>query len=171
MSIHYGNRQFPVEVVENPGTGNNCLGFALGDMLRGEPSDLRDALCRFVESIPSDCDLGKSIACSILEDFESVPEDRQHEVALCRLRRGCFIPADLFVAYCHSGKDRRRLLKRDNVVFFAEREGSVYEPVCYYLDDVSRRTQYIGCDETHYEELRLKPRHELQFDVAFFGME
>jgi len=170
MEIRYGTRRFPVHVIENPGTDNNCLGYALGRMLKGEPADLRDALCDYLEASAPYKELCDSLTCSILDDhFETVPEDQRFAAALHALRNNCFIPADVFVSFCKRGPSRRRLLNRYNVVFFAERDG-YYEPVTYHLDDISRPTQYVGCDNTHYEALKLNPRHMLQFDVTFFGL-
>jgi len=169
MEIRTGTRRFPCRVIENPGTGNNCLGYALGSMLKARPSELRRALVHYFESVQQDQELSESFACSVLEDFESVPEAERVNCAIARLKANSFIPADLFVSYCQSGPWRRKMLERRNVVFFAERDG-YYEPVTYYLDDVSRPTHYIGCDNTHYEALSMSVRHQLQFDVEFFGL-
>lgn len=166
MEIRYGTRRFPVTVMETPGTDNNCLGYALGSMLRCEPAELREALCEYLENAGADRDI---MACSVIQDFESVPEEARLTRALQELKAGSFIPADVFLSFCKNGPGRRRLLCRNNVVFFAERAG-YYEPVAYHLDHVSRATQYIGCDNVHYETLRLSPRHMLQFDVMFFGL-
>lgn len=168
MEIRHKTRSFPVKVVPNAGLNNNCLGYALGPMLKQSPEDLRDSICRFVESCDRET-LREVYACSIVQEFESIPESRRFEVALAHLKGHGFIPADLFVAYCQAGPDRRRLLHRNNVVFLAERTG-YYEPVTHYLDNVSRRTQYIGCDNTHYEALEMSPRHQMQFDLMYFGV-
>lgn len=171
MLVVYGKRRFPVEVIPNPGTNNNCLGFALGDMLKGDPQDLRDSLCNFMETYVCDKEMRDDMACSILLNFEHIDEDKRFNIALQNLKDGCFIPADLFLAYCERGQDRRKLLRRHNVVFFAERDEGCYEPVCYYLHDSSMPTQYIGCDETHYQQLKMSQRHAVQFDIVFLGVQ
>jgi hypothetical protein len=170
MEIRHGSRRIPVNRVPNPGTGNNCLGYALGPMLKCDPEDLRASLVDFVRDC-ADHDTQMDLACSVLDDFEKVPEAERVGAAIRELEGGCFIPADIFVAYCAQGKDRRRTLMRHNVVFFAERQG-YWEPVTYHLDDVARLTQYVGCNRsnTHYEALAMGARHQLQFDVAFFGV-
>lgn len=170
MEIRHGSRRIPVKTIPNPGTGNNCLGYALGPMLKCDPAELRSSLCDFVRDC-ADSDTQADLACSVLEDFEKVPEAQRVAEAVRALEAGCFIPADLFVAYCAQGKDRRRTLMRHNVVFFAERDG-YYEPVVYHLDNVARLTQYVGCNDSnsHYEALAMGARQQLQFDVAFFGV-
>jgi hypothetical protein len=168
MEIRYGTRRFPVRAIHNSGKGNNCLGYALGSMLKCEPSELRASLCEFVRCCP-DPEMQADLACSVLEALDDVPESDRVEAAARALERGCFIPADVFVAYCAKGKDRRRTLLKHNVIFFAERDDH-YEPVTFYLDHVSQITHYVGCDNTHYEALALSPRHQLQFDVLFFGV-
>jgi hypothetical protein len=161
MEIRYLNRCFPVTSVPNPGTGNNCLGYALGSMLRCEPEDLRWALCDFLAKSPHE--LQETLACSILEDLDAIPEPERVSRALHDLRHGCFIPADVFLAYC---KTRRgRLLCHHSVIFFAKRE-RYYEPVAYHWDTSCRTTHYVGCDDVHYEELKVV--NELVFSTMFF---
>jgi hypothetical protein len=161
MEIRFQDRRFPVTSVPNPGTGNNCLGYALGSMLRCEPEDLRWALCGFMAASPPE--LQATLACSILEDLDDVPEPERVPRALHELRHGCFIPADVFLAYCQS--NRKRLLRRDSVIFFAKRE-DYYEPVAGHREPHSTETRFVGCDDVHYEELRVQNKrllHSLYF--------
>jgi hypothetical protein len=161
MEIRFRGRRFPVTSVPNPGTGNNCLGYALGSMLRCEPEDLRWALCSFLANSPPE--LQATLACSILEDLDAVPEPERVSRALYELRHGCFIPADVFLAYCQS--NHKRLVRRDSVIFFAKRD-DYYEPVAGYWDPNSTQTHYTGCDDVHYEELRVKNNKLL--DLLYF---
>ena len=162
MKIKHKGLSLDCESIPNPGSGNNCLGFALGRMLNAEPEDLRWALCEFLAKGRDEV-----VACSILEDFERIAPVERQRAALHSLRHGCFIPADVFIAYCASRFRRRGLLRRHNVVFFAKRD-QFYEPVCHYLDDVSLPTEYVGCDGVHYEALKLRGFDGTKFDISYF---
>ena len=151
MEIYYNGARFSVTAIPNPGTGNNCLGYALGSMLKTDPEDLRWALCDFMHHAPRE--LQETIACSIIEELDEVPEPQRVATALHALQHGCFIPADLFVAFCADGRNRRKYLSRHNVIFFAKRS-HFYEPVLFHVEPGSTTTQYIGCDEVHYEALQ-----------------
>jgi hypothetical protein len=158
MEIHFSGIRIPVTEIPNPGTGNNCLGYALGPMLKTDPEDLRWALCDFMSRAPTE--LQETIACSIIEDLDDVPEPERVSTALKALQHGCFVPADLFVAFCAMGHNRRKFLSRHNVIFFAKRS-HFYEPVVFHREVGSTTTQYIGCDEVHYEALQGKFLYKL----------
>lgn len=159
--------------ISNSGEGNNCLGFALEAMLLCTPQELRDALVHFMNKMRignRECRiLGRLLAISLL-DIDDDIRDEQLDRAIRCLKKGCFIPADVFLAYCEYMRYRhRKLLHRGNIVFFIKNKNQ-YIPQCSYYDNVALPTQYIGCvDNLHYQRLKLSPLDSRNFDLVYFG--
>jgi len=154
-------RKFPCVEFETSGMGNNCLGYALAPILKVTPVALRMALVDFFER--SDDDLQKFLSYSILQSTDGSVTEARHALA-----GSCFIPADVFIAFCQYGKRNDVLHKRNSVVFF-KREGDAFIPVCFYKADNAFHTEYVVCDGTHYQRiLFVSQSNEQLFQILFF---
>lgn len=147
-------------VEETSGQDNNCLGYALGGMLRCTPAELREAIACYVERI-RDPEISRVVCQSVTER-----DDASSEEATACIRGGCFIPADVFVSYCiHCHMH----LQRGNVVFLL-RDGCRMSPICFYYDSVKLPTTYVCCtDNTHFERVHMALEDSVHFDLALFG--
>jgi hypothetical protein len=167
QTVQYLNHEFPVKIISNPGSNNDCLGYALGNFLKCSPKELRESFKRLVIKNACDQEFLKSVVMTLQENCEHVSSGNEYNVIMSLLNQQCFIPADFFLLWCARSDDKEHLLLKSNIVFFVKRE-EFFEPVTYWFDDITLSTCYIGCSNFHFEQLIMQKKNCIWFDLLFF---
>lgn len=166
MNVVCKGKYVPCTEIDNPGINNNCLGYSLGSMLRTTPEGLRNALIKFLHLLklesPDYCNL---VSLSVLDD----DSDNPYKDAVSELTNGCFIPADLFMAYCEYYKGKTNPCMQNCNVMFLIQHDKIYTPLCYFVENIAFPTIYIGGNGYHYKRVCIPLDQSVKLDLLFLN--